>query len=126
LTHYIGNGVAIGWLNAAGTGLVRGDYSLPRKTTFIKKASLAIFAGDKQWDSGVHNSPPMFRFRHGAKPDYRVPAVGKYEADWNLRAGKANILYFDGHVQGKEFLELKKQGPGGQHGSVQKAGFLLN
>ncbi|MBR2428219.1 MAG: prepilin-type N-terminal cleavage/methylation domain-containing protein [Lentisphaeria bacterium] len=125
LTHYIGNGMLIAWYKDTGTALARSDF-IPRKTTFVKTASLAIFAGDKQWDAVLNNCTPMFRFRHGAKPDYRVPSVGKSETDWNLRAGKANILYFDGHVQGKEFLELKNQGPGGWHGAVQKAGLRVD
>ncbi len=118
-THYIANSEVIAWLQASGK---YANSSVPRSTTYIVKPSIAITVGDRQWPSDLHNSPCMFRFRHGAKMDYRQPVSSKHEADYNLNAGPANILYFDGHVTPQTMQQLKN-GPGGWNGSVQNAGF---
>lgn len=122
-THYIGSARVIGWMNADGTQL--NSTYIPRKTSYIKQASLAIFAGDRQWPSVIHEGVNMFRLRHGAKPDYRsVLSSTAHPANYDLNTGKANILYFDGHSEPKSILDLKLQPPGWD-GAVQKAGFNL-
>jgi prepilin-type N-terminal cleavage/methylation domain-containing protein/prepilin-type processing-associated H-X9-DG protein len=122
-THYIANSEVIAWYNPdAEEGKRWLNTSSPRTTSYIVKPSIAITVGDRQWPSILHNSPCMFRFRHGNKLDYRQPVHNKHEADYNMDAGPANILYFDGHVTPRTMQQLKK-GPGGWNGSVQTAGF---
>ena len=118
-THFIGNYSIIGWLNTDGSKLV----SPGRKVSYIKSATKAVFAGDRQWDSALHETPCMFRFRHGGV-DYRAPLKSSNPADFNLVAGTANILYFDGHVEPKKFLELKYQ-EAGYNDAVAKAGLNI-
>ena len=118
-THYIGNGSIIGWLQTNGS-VTRA----PRKTTYIKQASQAIFAGDRQWPSNLHEGINMFRYRHGSgKIDYRsVLSTTAHPADYDLNVGKANILYFDGHVQLQSMRELRNQGPAGYDKAVTDGG----
>ena len=122
-THYIASSEVIAWYNPdAEEGKRWLNTSSPRTTSYIVKPSIAITVGDRQWPSILHNSPCMFRFRHGSKLDYRQPVSNKHEADYNMDAGPANILYYDGHVSPQTMRQLKK-GPGGWNGSVQTAGF---
>ena len=116
-THFIGNYHVIGWLNYDGSKFV----SVGRKLSYIKSATKAVFAGDRQYSSAMSETPCMFRYRHNGV-DYRVPAVNKNPADFNLVAGTANILYFDGHVEPKRFQQLKLQEASGYNDSVAKAG----
>ncbi|MBR2426365.1 MAG: type II secretion system protein [Lentisphaeria bacterium] len=120
-THYIANSEVIAWMQTNGSWT---NGSSPRTTSYIVKPSIAITVGDRQYSSDLHNNPCMFRYRHGSKMDYRIPEANKdtQKNDYNLNAGPANILYFDGHVTPQTMQQLKK-GPGGWNGSVQTAGF---
>ncbi|MBR2426281.1 MAG: prepilin-type N-terminal cleavage/methylation domain-containing protein [Lentisphaeria bacterium] len=99
-THYIGSKTLIGRYDGASIT------HTPRKTTNVRSASVAALIGDRQWESTLHSSGSMFRYRHGGKPDHRPPlaAVDKHPVGSNaLCQGKANILYFDGHVEANQY-----------------------
>ena len=124
-THYIASSKVIAWYNPdAQEGKRWLNESSPRTTSYIVKPSIAITVGDRQYSSMLNKTPCMFRFRHGKKPDYRLPEANKdtQKNDYNLDAGPANILYFDGHVSPQTMQQLKKF-PGGWNASVQNAGF---
>lgn len=118
-THYIANYDIIGWMNKDGSWV---DSSSPKNTSWIVQASKVIVVGDRQWPSDLHNSPCMFRFRHGAKPDYRVPSKSRHEGDYNMNPGPAHILYFDGHVAAMTMPALKKADSRGWNHCVTHAG----
>ena len=116
-THYIGNGNVIGFLNADGKGLA--NPSMPaRKTMIVKRASVAPFAGDKQWGWPVHMFPSMFRFRHGGKVDFRATTEENAITATEALQGRTNIVYFDGHVEPKKWSNIKSN-------SSVKAGLKL-
>ena len=116
-THYIGNGYVIGFLNADGNGLARSDMPA-RKTMIVKRASVAPFAGDKQWGWPIHLFPSMFRFRHGGKIDFRATTEENVITATGALLGTTNIVYFDGHVEPKKWINIKSN-------SSVKAGLKL-
>lgn len=118
-THYIANSDIIAWMQTNGSWT---NGSSPKNTSWIVQASKVIVVGDRQWPSDLHNSPCMFRFRHGAKSDHRTPAHDKHEADYNMNPGPAHILYFDGHVAAMTMPALKKADSRGWNHCVTHAG----
>ena len=104
-THYIGSKTLIGRYDKDKDSKDRVTHT-PRKTTNVRSASVAALIGDRQWESTLHSSGSMFRYRHGGKTDHRPPlaAVDKHPVGSNvLCQGKANILYFDGHVEANQY-----------------------
>lgn len=118
-THYIANSDIIAWMQTDGSWT---NGSSPKNTSWIVQASKVIVVGDRQWPSTLHNSPCMFRFRHGAKSDYRIPVSDKHEADYDMNPGPAHILYFDGHVAAMTMPALKKADSRGRNHVVTHAG----
>ena len=103
-THYIGSKSLIGRFDY-NKGVLTVTHT-PRKTTVVKSASVAALIGDRQWESVLHSSGSMFRFRHGGKRDVRTPlqSISKTPGASTAECpGKANILYFDGHVEANQY-----------------------
>jgi len=107
-THYGVNGFTCGWWYL-GQWL---ETSPPRRTNFISGPSRAVFAGD----SNFRDQPVLTRYytlamRHGAL-DPRGGVVAN-AADAVLATlpvsvfkGRANINYFDGHVQSRRMDDV--------------------
>ena len=123
-THYIGNARVIGRYNVK-TGSAAKSM---RNSGHIIRPSIAIFAGDTQWSYDARDYLGMFRYRHGTgQIDYRIPLANNVSFDYNIAIqGFTHLVYMDGHVQAKKFMELRNQESSGWHGAVQTAGLRIN
>lgn len=78
------------------------SYNWWRTLSNIKKPALAIFVGDsknKELNMAYHSY--HFAFRHGGgdyRPDHTIPPY--------VNAGRANLIYMDGHVKAVSYSEL--------------------
>ena len=92
-THYVVNPYLLGVVGNA-------TYKAHR-TTDVKNVSETIFAGDSKYTVNyTATQHHVFAFRHGDS-DPR-PNANTYPT----RNGKANMLFMDGHVEGKTYKEL--------------------
>jgi prepilin-type N-terminal cleavage/methylation domain-containing protein len=98
-THYIANVYLLGMQGGFGSYIVKAH-----KLSSVKKPAQTIFAGDsKNTNSYAGNFNQYFAFRHDIadpRSSYTIPA--------NITRGKAKMLFMDGHVQDKSYIELSQ------------------
>lgn len=100
-THYTKNNLLCGSIGASPSGSQRRD--IMRKLSHVKRPSETVSVGDSiQRNDYSANYVYAFSYRHGvydSRPKLAVAGMPPYS--------NANILYMDGHVEGKIYQWLK-------------------
>jgi len=117
-THYIANCYLLGMQGGFGAYIVKAH-----KLSSVKKPTITIFAGDsKNTNSYAGTDNQYFAFRH----DIADPRASYMTAATGTR-GKAKMVFIDGHVMDKTFMELSQMpddtGAKNKYYSAMKGGY---
>ena len=99
--HFLGNPYLLG-------GPQEGNSTVfpYRKTGEATRPSAAVFCGDSRLSAATRNSILFFYHRHGAGDDRSLTVYDRGPAT----NGLANLLFLDGHVDGRTFSRLQWPG----------------
>lgn len=111
-THYTMN-------NYIGGFGIADSHLRPFKRSALFQASIAVFAGDSAVRFSYSNSNVFgFAYRHGGK-EFRINHANADNSSYGIPgAGRANLLYMDGHVAPNRYIELRTMSPANVRSSI--------